>query len=165
LSLSLEFQPIAMHQKFLQLTINLAIENIHSGGGPFAAIIVKDGELIARGCNRVTDDNDPTAHAEINAIRNASKHLNNFNLSGCIIYSSCEPCPMCLSAIYWAHLDAVYFGATHRDAAEAGFDDSYIYHELRAKPGDRHLLLKQISGGLEKSPFETWLLKADKVKY
>ncbi len=154
-----------MHQKFLEIAVNLALENIRSGGGPFGAIIVKDGELIASGVNSVTNHNDPTAHAEINAIRKACKHLSDFNLSGCIIYSSCEPCPMCLSAIYWAHLDAVYFGATHRDAADAGFDDSYIYHELRSKPDERHLVLKQISNGLEKSPFEAWLLKADKVQY
>ena len=110
--------------------IKLSLDNIDHDGGPFGAVIVKDGKIIARGVNRVTASVDPTAHAEVNAIREAARVLGTFDLSGCEIYTSCEPCPMCLGAIYWAHLDKVYYGNTKADAKEIGFDDSFIYDEL-----------------------------------
>ncbi len=154
-----------MNRKFLQQTFDLALENVARGGGPFAAIIVQNGAFFASGTNQVTRLNDPTAHAEINAIRAACSALGDFNLSGYTIYSSCEPCPMCLSAIYWAHLDAVYYGASHKDAADAGFDDSYIYHELQAKSAHRHLEQHQIAIGNEKTPFDAWKIKEDKLRY
>ena len=115
------------HEDFMRQAIALAVENVKSGGGPFGAVIVKDGKVVATGVNRVTSDNDPTAHAEVNAIRKACMLLGTFDLSGCVLYTSCEPCPMCLGAIYWAHLDKIYYGANQRDAASANFDDSYIY--------------------------------------
>ena len=117
--------------------IKLSLDNIDHDGGPFGAVIVKDGKIIARGANRVTASVDPTAHAEVNAIREAARVLGTFDLSGCEIYTSCEPCPMCLGAIYWAHLDKVYYGNTKADAKEIGFDDSFIYDEL-ALPVEKH---------------------------
>ncbi len=115
----------------MQLAIRLATENVRSGvGGPFGAVVVRNGEVVSTGVNRVTADNDPTAHAEVNAIREACKALGTFQLPGCVLYTSCEPCPMCLGAIYWVRLDSVYFGNTCHDAAEVGFDDHFIYEEL-----------------------------------
>ena len=152
-------------EKFMRLAIDLAVENIKNGGGPFGAVIVKDGEVVATGCNRVTASNDPTAHAEVNAIRAACKVLDTFILEGCEIYSSCEPCPMCLGAIYWAHLDKLYYAANKHDAADAGFDDSFIYKELDLKPEDRRLKAEVL---LEKEAlrvFESWKAKEDKVEY
>ena len=111
----------------MRKAIALSIENVKNGGGPFGALIVKDGKIIAHGVNRVTANNDPTAHAEISAIRAACEKLHTFDLSGCEIYTSCEPCPMCLGAIYWAHLDKIYYGNNKHDAADIGFDDSFIY--------------------------------------
>ncbi len=152
-------------KKFMRLAIDLATENIKSGGGPFGAVIVKDGEIVATGCNRVTASNDPTAHAEVNAIRAACKALDTFILEGCEIYSSCEPCPMCLGAIYWAHLDKLYYASNKHDAADAGFDDSFIYKELDLKPEERRLKAEVL---LEKEAlrvFESWKAKEDKVEY
>ncbi|NLX41231.1 MAG: nucleoside deaminase [Bacteroidales bacterium] len=152
-------------EKFMHLAIDLATENIKNGGGPFGAVIVKDGEVIATGCNRVTASNDPTAHAEVSAIRAACKDLDAFNLEGCEIYSSCEPCPMCLGAIYWAHIDKIYYAANKHDAADAGFDDSFIYNELELTPEDRRLKTEVL---LEKEAlrvFESWKAKEDKVEY
>jgi tRNA(Arg) A34 adenosine deaminase TadA len=119
-----------MRKDFMQRAIQLSIENIEKGGGPFGAIIVRDGEIIAESANSVTNDNDPTAHAEVNAIREACKKLSTYDLSGCQIFSSCEPCPMCLGAIYWARLDKLHFAASKNDAADSGFDDAFIYEEL-----------------------------------
>ncbi|NLB67144.1 MAG: nucleoside deaminase [Bacteroidales bacterium] len=152
-------------EKFMRLAIDLATENIKNGGGPFGAVIVKDGEVIATGCNRVTASNDPTAHAEVNAIRAACKALDTFILKGCEIYSSCEPCPMCLGAIYWAHLDKLYYAGNKHDAADAGFDDSFIYKELELTPEDRRLKTEVL---LEKEAlrvFESWKAQEDKVEY
>lgn len=151
--------------KFMRLAIDLATENIKNGGGPFGAVIVKDGEVVATGCNRVTASNDPTAHAEVNAIRAACKALDTFILKGCEIYSSCEPCPMCLGAIYWAHLDKLYYAGNKHDAADAGFDDSFIYKELELTPEDRRLKTEVL---LEKEAlrvFESWKAQEDKVEY
>ena len=152
-------------EKFMHLAIDLATENIKNGGGPFGAVIVKDGEVVATGCNRVTASNDPTAHAEVNAIRAACKDLDTFNLEGCEIYSSCEPCPMCLGAIYWAHIDKIYYAANKHDAADAGFDDSFIYKELELTPEDRRLKTEVL---LEKEAlrvFKSWKAQEDKVEY
>ena len=122
-------------KRFIQMAIDLATENVRNGGGPFGAIVVKDGEVIATGVNRVTANNDPTAHAEVQAIRAACAKTGNFELKGCVLYTSCEPCPMCLGAIYWSRVDRVVYAGTQNDAADAGFDDSFIYDELELPPG------------------------------
>src|ERR1019366_8751043 len=129
-----------MNSAFMQEAIRLAVENVRSGrGGPFAAVVAKQGRVIATGANCVTSTNDPTAHAEVTAIREACRALSAFQLTGCEIYTSCEPCPMCLGAIYWARPDRVYFAATASDAADAGFDDSFIYEELKRKHSERRI--------------------------
>ena len=122
-----------MKNKFMQRAIELSIESINSGGGPFGSVIVKDEKIISEGMNRVTVDNDPTSHGEIVAIRNACKKLNTFNLSNCSLYSSCEPCPMCMSAIYWSRIGKVYYANTRDDAKKINFDDSLIYSEIPKK--------------------------------
>jgi len=152
-------------KKFMQRAIELSVENIKNGGGPFGAVIVKDGKIISEGTNRVTADNDPTAHAEISAIRQAAKKLNTFNLSGCEIYTSCEPCPMCLSAIYWAHLDKIYFGNTKTDAKNIGFDDSFIYDELKLNLTDRKVTMERLLPEEAILAFEDWKNKEDKIEY
>ncbi len=153
-------------EKYMQLAIELAQENIKSGnGGPFGAVIVKDGEIIATGANSVTSKNDPTAHAEVTAIRNACKKLNSFQLDDCEIYSSCEPCPMCLGAIYWARPKALYFAADKHDAANAGFDDSFIYDEIKLDYSKRSILSKQIDIETKLKPFEDWNASELKVDY
>jgi len=154
-----------IQEKFMRFAIDLAAENIKNGGGPFGAVIVKDGEVVATGCNRVTASNDPTAHAEVNAIRAACKALDTFILEGCEIYSSCEPCPMCLGAIYWAHLDKLYYAANKHDAANAGFDDSFIYKELELKPEDRRLKTEMLLQKEALRVFESWKTQEDKVEY
>jgi len=133
--------------KFMRKAIALSIENIKNGGGPFGAVIVKDGKMIASGVNRVITNTDPTAHAEVIAIRKASKKLKTFDLTGCEIYTSCEPCPMCLGAVYWAHLDKLYYGNTKTDAGNIGFDDSFIYDEIELKPENRRLKTYQLLPG------------------
>lgn len=153
-----------MNKQFMRQAIQLAIDNIKNGGGPFGAVIVKDGKVIATGVNRVTANNDPTAHAEITAIRQACEKLGTFSLEGCDIYSSCEPCPMCLGAIYWAHLDHLYFGANKHDAAAAGFDDQFIYEELERPSTTRRL--KTVSLLEEaKAPFTLWAQHEERVEY
>jgi len=153
------------NKEFMQKAIALSVENIKNGGGPFGAIIVKDGKIISEGTNRVTIDHDPTAHAEISAIRQAAQKLNTFDLSGCEIYTSCEPCPMCLGAIYWAHLDKIYFGNTKTDAKNIGFDDSFIYDELELNPADRKVAMKRLLPDEAILAFENWKNKEDKVEY
>jgi tRNA(Arg) A34 adenosine deaminase TadA len=146
--------------------IALAVENARSGrGGPFAALVVKNGEVIARGVNLVTSSNDPTAHAEITAIREACRKLGAFQLSGCEIYTTCEPCPMCMGAIYWARPARVYFAATHKDAAAAGFDDSLIYSELGKPFRERRIPMEQILAEEAQAPFEAWKSFAARVPY
>ena len=154
------------NRKYMQEAISLADKNVHNGnGGPFGAVVVKDGEVIGRGGNRVTTSNDPTAHAEIVAIREASKKLGTFDLSGCEIYASCEPCPMCLGAIYWAHIDKLYYAATKDDAAKANFDDSFIYAEI-AKPKDhRQLQSVQLMREDAVKVFEEWNESEKKTPY
>lgn len=150
---------------FMREAIALSIENVHNNGGPFGAVIVKNGEIIARGVNRVTANNDPTAHAEISAIRAAAAKLNTFDLSGCEIFSSCEPCPMCLGAIYWARLDKIYYGNTKTDAALIGFDDSFIYEELDKSFDKRSITTVQLLKNEAVKGFRAWEQKADKTEY
>ena len=155
-----------MSEPFLQRAIALAIENVNSGqGGPFAALIVKNGKIIAEGVNRVTSGNDPTAHAEIEAIREACRVIGNFQLSGCDLYASCEPCPMCFGAIYWARPDRVFYAATATDAAAAGFDDAFIYQELRRPPDARRLPVTQLLDPEALRPFQVWLSSSSKKPY
>ncbi|MDR0603359.1 MAG: nucleoside deaminase [Bacteroidales bacterium] len=151
---------------FLQQTIELAVENVKTGkGGPFAAIITKDDKIIANGTNIVTTSHDPTAHAEISAIRNACNVLNDFQLEGCTIYSSCEPCPMCLGAIYWARLKRLLFAADKSQAEKAGFDDAFIYKEIILPYNQRNLTTEQIVLQEDNFPFETWINSNSKIEY
>lgn len=154
-----------MDAAFMKEAIELACQNIRKGGGPFAAIIVKDGEVIARTGNTVTLDNDPTAHAEVNAIRQACKKLGTFDLSGCEIYSSCEPCPMCLSAIYWAHVDRIYMAGLRQEAAEAGFDDNFLYEEVVKDYADRRIPVTVLLREEGNKPFEAWKKYEQKIAY
>lgn len=150
---------------FMQKAIELAIENVHNGGGPFGAVITRNNEIIATGANRVTAQHDPTAHAEVCAIRNACEKLNTFDLSGCEIYTSCEPCPMCLGAIYWAHLDKIYYGCNKQDAAKAGFDDSFIYKELELPKNERSKMMEELLPEEAARTFQAWQEQADKTPY
>jgi guanine deaminase len=151
---------------FLRRAIVLATENVTSGrGGPFAALIARDGKVIAEGVNIVTLTNDPTAHGEVTAIRAACKALNTFMLAGCELYTSCEPCPMCLAASHWARLDAVYFGASAEDAAKAGFDDAYLYEEFRKDPADRSLPAEQFLRNEAWASFAAWIAFPNKIEY
>ena len=150
---------------FMKKAIDLSIQNIKDSGGPFGCVIVKDNNIIAEGVNRVTFNNDPTAHAEIVAIRNACNKLNTFNLEGCELYSSCEPCPMCLSAIYWSHIDKVYFGNSREDAAKIQFDDKFIYDELLLNMEERKIPISQISRDEAIKAFNLWENEENKIKY
>ena len=153
------------NETIMQEATNLAIDNIKNGGGPFAAIIVKDKKIIGKGVNRVTDSNDPTAHAEINAIRNACKNIASFQLNGCELYTTCEPCPMCLGAIYWARFDKVYFGSSKNDAAKVGFDDAFIYKEIDIEHTERKITFNQISPTETANIFDFWQNYNDKTAY
>lgn len=151
---------------FIKMAIEMAREGMQAMlGGPFGAVVVQNGTVIGRSANQVTSTNDPTAHAEVMAIREACRTLGHFRLEGCVIYSSCEPCPMCLGAIYWAHLDRLIFAARHLDAAEAGFDDEFIYRELDLPIDKRSLLTSQILPEAGARLFQEWIEKEDKVKY
>ncbi len=155
-----------MKQKFIRKAIEIARKGMENNdGGPFGCVIVKNGAIIAEGNNRVTSKNDPTAHAEIVAIRKACKTLSSFQLTGCEIYTSCEPCPMCLGAIYWARPSRIYYAATREDAAEAGFDDEFIYKEIDIPPGERKIPMKQIERSSAKSLFTEWIKKENKTAY
>lgn len=146
--------------------IALAEVAIDTGmGGPFGCVVVKNGEIIAEGHNRVTGTNDPTAHAEVVAIRKACEVLESFQLEGCTIYTSCEPCPMCFGAIYWARPDAVFYGCTRQDAAEIDFDDQFIYDELDKEMGDLKIPFKNIMRSDARVIFERWIQKSDKLQY
>jgi len=150
----------------LRRAIELASQNVLAGtGGPFAAVIVRDGQIIGEGANSVTTTNDPTAHGEVNAIRAACKALGSFSLAGCEIYSSCEPCPMCLSAIYWARIGAIYFGSNQLDAAKAGFDDAFLYEEMRKNQQDRSIPCTQLLREEAWEIFATWLNTTTRVDY
>ena len=154
-----------MKNEFMRRAIELSIESVNKGGGPFGSVIVKDNKIIAEGSNRVTPTNDPTAHGEIVAIRGACKKLNNFILNGCELYSSCEPCPMCLSAIYWARITKIYFANTREDAQKIDFDDSLIYSEFRKNINERKIPMIQIMRNEALKAFDLWDKKKDKVKY
>jgi len=154
-----------VHQDFLNQAIALACDNINNGGGPFGAIVVRGDEIIAGSGNRVTPDLDPTAHAEIVAIRLACQKLGNFQLSDCMLYTSCEPCPMCLGAIYWARLKAVYYACDRFDAAKAGFDDGFIYTEIDKPAQQRRIAMQQLALDTANRPFELWQIKNDKIRY
>ncbi len=154
-----------LKQKWMSRAIELSKQNIEKGGGPFGAVIVKDGKIVGEGANRVTASNDPTAHAEVEAIRHACKNLGTFELDGCEIYTSCEPCPMCLSAIYWSHISKIYFGNTKKDAAAIHFDDDFIYQEIPKKPEDRRIPMLQLSREEALKAFEIWDKKTDKIEY
>jgi tRNA(Arg) A34 adenosine deaminase TadA len=152
--------------EFLRRAIALATQNVVSGaGGPFAALIVRDGQIVGEGVNTVTTTNDPTAHGEVNAIRSAAKSLGTFTLAGCELYTSCEPCPMCLAASYWARIDAIYYGASAADAARAGFDDAFLYAELRKDQSARSLPATQLLGDEAWASFAAWNSSPNKVAY
>jgi guanine deaminase len=150
---------------FIYQAIQLALENVDDGGGPFGAVVVKDGHVVATGTNRVTPTLDPTAHAEMVAIRAACKKLGAFELAGCDIYCSCEPCPMCLGAIYWARPARVFFAATAGAAADAGFDDSLIKKQIRLPYTEQQLPIEQLVHADSLTPFDAWKAKPDKVVY
>ena len=151
--------------KFMQMAIDLSIENIDTGGGPFGAVIVRNGEVIATGANRVVPNDDPTAHAEVMAIRNACTKLGTFQLNDCTIYSSCEPCPMCLSALYWAGVKRICYGNTKDDAKAIDFDDSFIYDQLDLSYADRSIKCEHFMRDNALAAFRKWDEKEDKVRY
>jgi len=154
-----------MASSYIRQAIDLAVDNVRRGGGPFAALIVRDGVVIATGVNQVTRTNDPTAHAEVVAIREACRVLGDFQLTGCDLYTSCEPCPMCLGAIYWARPTRVFFAATKDDAAQAGFDDALIYREIAVDPAARSLPMLRVVDEMASLPFKDWAEKTDKTEY
>lgn len=154
------------HIRFMRIAIRLSEQNVKKAlGGPFGAVIVKDGKLIAKSANKVSLKNDPTAHAEISAIRIACKKLASFDLSGCVIYTSCEPCPMCLSAIYWAHIDKIYYANTKQDAAGIGFDDQFIYQEISRSSNKRKLKSERILQNEASKAFRLWKESELKINY
>ncbi len=149
----------------MQRAIDLSKASVRNGGGPFGAVIARNGEIIAEGSNCVTIDCDPTAHAEVSTIRKAAKKLGTFDLSGCEIFTSCEPCPMCLGAIYWAHLDKIYYANDRKDAAKIGFDDDFIYEELPLKPSERQKPSEILMREEALEAFRMWQEKEDKTEY
>ena len=154
------------HKHYLKQTIDLAIKNVKNNGGPFGALVVDEqGDVIGKGLNKVTASNDPTAHAEVQAIREACRHKESFHLAGCFLYASCEPCPMCLGAIYWARLEQVFYAADQRIAAEGGFDDSFIYEEIDKQHQKRSIPFQRIALENRNLPFEEWLNKENKTDY
>ena len=154
-----------MKSEFMKRAIELSVESVKKGGGPFGCVVVKNNKIIAEGSNKVTPTNDPTAHGEIVAIREACKKLNNFSLKGCELYSNCEPCPMCLAAIYWARINNIYYGNTREDAKKIDFDDSLIYSEIKKNINERKISMEQIMREEAIKAFELWDKKIDKVKY
>lgn len=155
----------SIEPQYMLEAIKWAENSVAKGGDPFGAVITKDGEIIAKAHNCVALHNDPTAHAEVEVIREACKNLNTFDLSGCEIYASCEPCPMCLSAIYWARIDSLYYGCTKEDAKNIGFDDSFIYEQINLKPENRSIPGKQILHDEALTTFHKWEEKEDKTAY
>ena len=155
-----------MDPKFMRRAIELSLANLHSNqGGPFGAVVVRNGEIVGEGANQVLATNDPSAHAEVIAIREACRKLNTFQLSECEIYTSCEPCPMCMGLIYWARPEKVYYANTAEDAARIGFDDAFIYRELAKTPDDRSIEMQQMLHQQALEAFEAWEKKTDKVQY
>ena len=154
-----------MKNKFMLRAIVLSIESVKGGGGPFGSVIVRDNKIISEGFNKVTSTNDPTAHGEIVAIREACKNLKVFNLNGCELYSTCEPCPMCLSAIYWSRADKLYFGGSRYDAADAGFDDELLYNEIPLEPSQRKMPTQQLLRDEAVMAFNQWKELDEKIEY
>ena len=154
-----------MSKEFMKRAIELSIKSVNSGTGPFGAVLVKDNQILAEGFNKVTTSNDPTSHAEIVAIRMACKVLNNFNLEGCDLYTTCEPCPMCLSAIYWARINKIYYANTRVDAQKIDFSDAMIYEELNKTIEDRKIPMHQMMRDDALKAFDMWDKKEDKIKY
>jgi guanine deaminase len=154
-----------MHDSFMRQAIALALESVRTGSGPFGAIVVQNGQIVGQGANRVTTSNDPTAHAEIVAIRAACQALGTFRMQGCDIYSSCEPCPMCLAALYWARIDRVYYACSRTDAAAVGFRDSFLYEEFTRPIIERGLPLIQILAEHGIAAFDAWRELPDKIEY
>jgi len=162
----MEAKELNEHQKFLKEAVKMAEKGMNSGkGGPFGAVIVKDGKIIARGCNQVTSSHDPTRHAEVDAIRKACKKLKDFELKECIVYSSCEPCPMCLGAIYWARPKALFFAADRFRAAKSGFDDEFIYKEVSLPADKRSIKTYCVDIATKNEPFDKWDAKTGKEEY
>ena len=153
------------NEKYMRLAIRLSLENVERGGGPFAAVIVKNEEIVATGVNSVAEENDPTAHAEINAIRTASRKLQRFKLIDCILYTTCEPCPMCLGAVYWSGIPIVFYGNTRDDADKYGFDDSHIYQQICMPIDKRQIRYRRILGKEAIEAFNYWDQKSDKIPY
>lgn len=153
------------NEKYMRLAIEKSIESVENGGGPFGAVIVKDGEVVAVASNSVTIDNDPTAHAEVNAIRQACRKLGTFDLSGCEIYASCEPCPMCLASIYWARIDKLYYANTKSDADKIGFSDNFIYEEFAKPESERSIKVVSMMRDEALEAFKKWEAKTDKTEY
>lgn len=151
--------------KFMRKAIAISKKSVENGGGPFGAVIVKDGVVVTSSNNQVTKNNDPTAHAEVMAIRKACKKLNTFDLSGCVLYASCEPCPMCLSAMYWAHIDRYFYANQKEDAKSIGFDDQFIYEELDKPVSKRFMPREQILRDEAMEVFRMWTEKEDKIEY
>ena len=149
----------------MKRAIALSVNNVRNGGGPFGAVITRHGEVVATGVNRVTANNDPTAHAEVTAIRNAARELGTFDLSDCEIYTSCEPCPMCLGAIYWARLDRIFYGNNRKDAAAIGFDDDFIYQELALNPAERSKQMEALLPEEAQEAFRMWRESTVKTEY
>jgi len=155
-----------MNERFMRAAIRLSLQGLRKQqGGPFGAVIVKAGRIVGRGCNQVTSTNDPTAHAEMVAIREAGRRLKTFELDGCDLYTSCEPCPMCLAAIYWARIRTVYYGNTRKDAARIDFDDDFIYREVALPIRRRQLAMKQLLHEEALTAFREWREKADRIPY
>lgn len=160
-------QPVftADDERFMQMAIDLSVDNVANGGGPFGAVIVRNGEIIATGVNRVTSTNDPTAHAEVSAIRAACAAIGDFKLTGCTVYSSCEPCPMCLSALYWAGVARIFYGNTKADAKAIDFDDSFIYDEIARDYSERSIPCVNFMRDEALAAFRAWTAKPDKIAY
>lgn len=157
---------LEIHEKFMRRAVALAREGMLSGkGGPFGCVIVRDGEIIGEGNNQVTSTNDPTAHAEVVAIRAACQNISSFQLDGCTVYTSCEPCPMCLGAIYWARPAEIFFAGTKIDAANAGFDDAFIYEEIERETTDRSMTMTRILQSEAQRVFEEWKENKEKIEY
>lgn len=149
----------------MQTAIDISVENVRNGGGPFGAVVVRNGEIVATGANRVTANNDPTAHAEVSAIREACRKLGTFRLSDCVIYTSCEPCPMCLSAIYWSGINTIYYGNTAADAADIDFSDRSIYEEIGRPMSERTIPCINVMRNEALAAFRAWRDKSDKIEY
>jgi tRNA(Arg) A34 adenosine deaminase TadA len=154
-----------VNEEYMRRAIRLSIENVERGGGPFAALVVREGEIVSTGVNRVTEDKDPTAHAEINAIRAAAQRLERFKLDDCVLYTTCEPCPMCLGAVYWSGIPAVYYGNSREDAGRYGFDDSHFYEQMGLALDKRQVRFVRILEKEAMEAFNYWDQKSDKIQY